>query len=306
MAQEYIVTTDKLTKKYGNKIAANEISLKIRPGEIYGLIGRNGAGKTTVMRMLSGLTNPTEGSFTLFGKTGRTALGEEMHNVGVLIESPGIFPKMNAYDNIRAKCIVVGRDDPEYINGLLETVGLSKTGKKKAGDFSLGMRQRLGIALALIGEPKLMILDEPINGLDPQGIVEVRETLARLRDEKGITMMISSHILEELAKLADHFGVLENGFLIDEFTPEEIHKRTGNYTLINTDDNQTALKLIKEMGFEDAEIDSDHMVRLKSELSKEKDVVKLLVNNDLFVKEVRQQPFSLEDYYLQLTKEEQK
>ena len=155
---EYVLTTDKLTKVYGKKAAVKEVDLKIGKGEIYGLIGRNGAGKTTIMRMLSGLSAPTSGSFSLFGKSG-AEVKKELKNVGVLIEDPGIYPKMNAYDNLRVKCIALGCYRPEYINGLLELVDLADTGKKKVGSFSLGMRQRLGIALALAGDPKLIILD---------------------------------------------------------------------------------------------------------------------------------------------------
>ena len=155
----YILTTEKLTKKYGDKVAAGNIDIHIREGEIYGLIGRNGAGKTTIMRMLSGLSCPTSGSYSYHGKSSR--------GVGVLIESPGIFPNRSAFDNLKIKCIALNCFSKEYVNGLLETVGLADTGKKNAGSFSLGMRQRLGIALALAGDPKMIILDEPINGLDP-------------------------------------------------------------------------------------------------------------------------------------------
>lgn len=297
---DYIITTHELTKKYGNKAAADNININIREGEIYGLIGRNGAGKTTVLRMLSGLSNPTSGEFTLFGKE-RSKAKEEMKKIGVLIEAPGIYPKLNAYDNLRVKCIALGKDNPSYINELLELVGLKDTGKKRVGAFSLGMRQRLGIALALIGDPKLIILDEPINGLDPQGIVDVRKILAYLRDEKKITIMISSHILEELGKLADSYGIINNGKLIDEFTTEELHARTGLYTLINTDDNKKALEIITSMKIEKAELDNDGMIRIKEELDRSKNVVKALVEKDVFVKEVRQSNMSLEDYYLSVT-----
>ena len=205
---DYIMTTDKLTKIYGSKAAAKDISIHIREGEIYGLIGRNGAGKTTVMRMLSGLSNPTSGSFTMFGKTGAEAR-KLMHKVGVLIEHPGLYPTFSARENLKIKAIALGIKNPNAtVSELLEIVGLENTGKKPAGSFSLGMRQRLGIALALIGDPKLIILDEPINGLDPQGIVEVRKMLENLRDERNITVMISSHILDELGKLANAYGII--------------------------------------------------------------------------------------------------
>ncbi len=297
---EYVITTDKLTKKFGKKSAVLDVDIRVREGEIYGLIGRNGAGKTTIMRMLSGLARPTSGSYSLFGKSGEEAR-REMRSVGVLIESPGVFQKMSAYDNLKLKCLALGVEKPGYIEGLLELVGLQNVGKLAVKRFSLGMKQRLGIALALVGDPRLIILDEPINGLDPQGIVEVRKILAHLRDDKKITVMISSHILEELGKLADSYGIIHEGKLIDEFTNEEIHKRTGVYTLIQTDNNRKALELVNKMGFEKVEIDQDNCLRIGEELTREKDVVRKLVENDIFVKEVRLSSFSLEDYYLSVT-----
>ena len=298
---EYVLTTNKLTKKYGHVAAAKDIDINIKRGEIYGLIGRNGAGKTTIMRMLSGLSTPTSGSYTLFGKEGKDVRGE-MHKVGVLIEAPGIYPNMSAFDNLKIKCIGLGVYKPDYVKDLLELVGLSETGKKKSGAFSLGMRQRLGIALALAGDPELIILDEPINGLDPQGIVEIRNTLAKLRDERKITIMISSHILEELGKLADSYGIINDGLLIDEFTKEDLHMKSGKNTYIVTDSNEKALSLIKASGITDASlVNEGSKIHISDELSREKNIVKLLVNNDIFVKEVVSEEFSLEDYFLRVT-----
>ncbi len=297
----YLIQTHGLTKKYRSKIAVDHIDLNIKEGEIYGLIGKNGAGKTTVMRMLSGLSNPTEGSYSLFGKEGHE-LHSEMRKVGVLIEAPGIFPKLSAYDNLKMKCLAMGCDSKAYIEGLLELVGLADTGKKRVGAFSLGMRQRLGIALALAGDPALIILDEPINGLDPQGIADIRNTLSVLRSEKHITIMISSHILEELEKLADTYGIINEGKLIDEFTTEDLHNKSGNYTMIATDDNEKAAGLISEMGIEGI-TQNGRYLRLPQKLDKDTNVVKYLVQKDIFVREVREEFFSLEDYYLSVTKE---
>ena len=298
---EYIMTTEGLTKTYGKKDAAKDVNIHIRPGEIYGLIGRNGAGKTTVMRMLSGLSNPTKGSFTMFGKAGAEAL-KEMRNVGVLIEHPGLYPNLSAYKNLKVKAMAMGCDTKDnYLEELLELVGLENTDNKSAGSFSLGMRQRLGIALALIGDPKLIILDEPINGLDPQGIVEVRQMLAKLRDEKGITIMISSHILDELGKLANSYGIIHEGELIDEFTTEELHKRCGQYIMVNTDDNDAAIKERKKQGFKEVEIDNDGMLRISERLDDVKFVVKTLVSANLVPTHVSVSDISLEDYYLSVT-----
>ncbi len=297
---DYAIATDKLTKTYGNKDAVKEVSIKIREGQIYGLIGRNGAGKTTLMKMLTGLARPSDGNFSIFGKTGAERQ-QEMKKVGALIEAPGIYPHMSAYDNVKLKCLGLGVDRPGYVEDLLKQVRLEDTGKLKAGKFSLGMVQRLGIALALVGEPKMLILDEPINGLDPQGIVEMRITLARLRDEKNITIMISSHILEELGKLADSYGILHEGKLMEEFTRDELQKRSGRYTLFMTDDNAKACDVIRKMGIEKMILTDDGKIRIDEPLSREKNVVKMLVENDIFVKEVACQSFSLEDYYLSIT-----
>ena len=289
---EFILTTENLTKKYGEKVAAGNINIRIREGEIYGLIGRNGAGKTTIMRMISGLSKPTSGSYTYHGdnKTG----------IGVLIESPGIYPKRSAFDNLKIKCIAKNCYTKEYVDGLLETVGLADTGKKPAGSFSLGMRQRLGIALALTGNPKLIVLDEPINGLDPQGIAEIRQTLEKLRDEKGITVMVSSHILDELGKIADSYGIINQGVLIDEFTNEELIRRCGKYINIVTNDNNKALDVIRSMGIDTVSI-TGNCVRVDEGIERAAEINRTLVNGGIDVHELHVSNISLEDYYFSLT-----
>lgn len=294
----YIMTTTNLTKTYGKKDAAKDVSIHVREGEIYGLIGRNGAGKTTVMRMISGLSKPTSGTYQLNG--------ENKFGVGVLIESPGIYPNMSASENLRLKCIAMGCYSKKYVDDLLLTVGLENAGKKNAGSFSLGMRQRLGIALALVGDPKMIVLDEPINGLDPQGIVEVRHTLEKLKEEKNITIMISSHILDELSKLADSYGIIHEGKLLDEFTTEELSSRCGQFVIIKTTDNRKAVALINKMdeltnGEVIASIDDDGNVRVVDVLDKTIEINKALMENNIGVKEIFIQRTSLEDYYLSVT-----
>ena len=288
----YILTTDNLTKTYGDKVAAGNINIHIREGEIYGLIGRNGAGKTTIMRMISGLSSPTSGTYTYHG--------DKINGVGVLIESPGIYANRSAFDNLKIKCIAMNCFKKEYVNELLAIVGLSDTGKKNVGSFSLGMRQRLGIALALVGDPKMIVLDEPINGLDPQGIAEVRETLERLRDKKGITIMISSHILDELGKLADSYGIINNGELIDEFTNEELMQRCSKYVTIHTDDNKRAVDVITSMGIQNVRL-AGNIIRIEDNLERTAEINKKLVNSGLAVSEIHINNISLEDYYLNLT-----
>ncbi len=299
----YIMQTQNLTKTYGRKDAAKDININIREGEIYGLIGRNGAGKTTIMRMISGLSNPTSGTYSLFGKTG-AEMKKMMNKVGVLIEHPGLYPKMSAKENLRIKCIAMGIDykNNSYIDDLIKIVGLENVSdKKKSGEFSLGMRQRLGIALALVGDPSMIILDEPINGLDPQGIVEVRHTLEQLRDEKGITIMISSHILEELAKLADSYGIIHEGHLIEQFTNDELMERCGQFVAIKTPDNDGAKKALAGIGITQTTVDEDGILRVSERLEESDKMIVALVNANVPVKEIYMNNISLEDYYLSLT-----
>lgn len=298
---DYIMTTEGLTKIYGSKAAAEDINIHIREGEVYGLIGRNGAGKTTIMRMLSGLSNPTSGSFTMFGKSGAEAK-KLMHQVGVLIEHPGLYPNLSARENLKIKSIALGvKNKEKTIDEIIELVGLENTGKKPCGSFSLGMRQRLGIALAIIGNPKLIILDEPINGLDPQGIVEVRKMLEKLRDEKKITIMISSHILEELGKLADSYGIIHEGHLLDEFTTEEFTKRAGKYVTVKTSGNDKAVEALKKEGFNDISIDNDHNIRISGALDETEKIAGTVVGAGIGLKELIITNTSLEDYYLSVT-----
>ena len=220
---EYILTTDNLTKKYKGVIAAEGINLHVRKGDIYGLIGRNGAGKTTTLKMISGLAHPTGGSFTLFGKPMEQVIRDNLFSkVGILIEEPGLYNDMSALNNIKIKCIAAGLNRHGYAESLLSMVGLGNTGKRATKYFSMGMKQRLGIAMALVGEPELLILDEPVNGLDPQGICEVREILTRLNKERGMTIIISSHILSELSKISTSYGIINNGKLAGEFRAEDI------------------------------------------------------------------------------------
>ncbi len=299
----YIMQTQNLTKTYGKKDACKDININIREGEIYGLIGRNGAGKTTIMRMISGLSNPTSGTYSLFGKTG-SEMRKMMNKVGVLIEHPGLYPKRSARENLKIKCIAMNIDykKTNYIDELLKIVGLENVSDKKgAGEYSLGMRQRLGIALALVGDPSVIILDEPINGLDPQGIVEVRHTLEQLRTEKGITIMISSHILEELSKLADSYGIIHEGKLIEQFTSEELMAKCGQFVSVKTPDTDAAAKALSKIGITQTEVDHDGILRVNERLDDSDKMIVALVNAGVPVKELFVNNISLEDYYLELT-----
>ncbi len=296
----YVLETRGLTKVYGNKAAIRDVNLHIEEGTIYGLIGRNGAGKTTIMRIISGLSNASGGEYTLFGKSGFEK-GKMLREVGVLIEAPGIYPRLSAYENLKIKCLARGIRPKGYVEKLLETVSLTDTGKKGAGSFSLGMRQRLGIALALVGDPKILVLDEPINGLDPQGIVDVRQTLEKLRDEKGITIMISSHILDELSRVADSYGIINDGTLLDEFSAGELRKRSGQYVSIRTGDPAAAVKALAKMGIREAEAVHDGSIQVREQLTDTAAMARAIVSAGIDLHEIYVNTISLEDYYINVT-----
>ena len=215
---EHILQTENLSKVYGAKTVLNHVSIHVPKGSIYGLVGKNGAGKTTLMRIICGLTQQSEGSSTLLGKTDDETV---RRNMGMLIEKPGIYEHMTALENLRYFSLLFGIGDREH-QRILEMVGLQNAGKKKASQFSLGMKQRLGIAIALLGNPDFLILDEPINGLDPEGVYEMRKMLEMLNREHGTTIMIASHILSELHKLATDYAIIDGGCLIDEFSKDTL------------------------------------------------------------------------------------
>lgn len=220
-----ILKTSHITKTYNHKPVVNDLSITIHQGDIYGFIGKNGAGKTTLIRMIAGLAAPSSGSIELFGSSN---LIKERAKIGTVIEAPALFPNMTARENLIAQCHIANVKDLRAVDEILELVGLHHTGKKKTKNFSLGMRQRLAIAIALIGDPKFLILDEPTNGLDPEGIKEIRDLILHLNQEKQITVLISSHILSELSKFATRYGIIHNGSLIEEFTEEELWKRCAS------------------------------------------------------------------------------
>ena len=220
---EYVLETTGLCKHYRHFKALNHLTMQVPKGAIYGLVGKNGAGKTTLIRVVCGLQEPTAGSYTLYGKRWREReLSQARRRMGAVVETPSFYPDMTAVDNLKMQYRVLGLPDEEGIPELLRLVGLEDTGKKKAKNFSLGMRQRLGIAVALCGDPDFLVLDEPTNGLDPQGIVEMRELILKLNRERQITVLISSHILDELSKLATHYGFIDGGRMVREISSEDL------------------------------------------------------------------------------------
>ena len=297
---DYILTTNGLTKTYGKHNAANNISIHVRQGDIYGLIGRNGAGKTTLLKMVGDLSTPTAGEFALFGYTGKER-AQVMHRVGSLIENPGIYPNLTAAENLNLKCIALGVRDKNVVPQLLETVGLANVGKKKVGKFSMGMKQRLGIALALVGEPDLVILDEPINGLNPQGVAEVRETIKKLNQERNITFIISSHILDELAKIATNYGIIQNGNLLQELTKEELLNKCSERIELKTNDTAKACTVLEKMDIHEYKVVDGDTIQIFERLHDSGGITMNLAQNNVTILGISLKNESLEDYYLNLT-----
>lgn len=217
-----ILRTNHLTKRYGHRTVVDNLSMTIHEGDIYGFIGKNGAGKTTLIRMITGLAAPSDGNLLLFGSSN---LLEGRKQIGTVIESPALYPGMTARENLITQCKLQGVTDESQADSILTLIGLTDTGKKKVKDFSLGMRQRLAIGLSLVGNPKLLVLDEPINGLDPEGIKEIRDLILKLNHDRNITVLISSHILGELSRLATRYGIIHRGRLIEEFTETQLFER---------------------------------------------------------------------------------
>lgn len=297
---EYILSTSGLTKQYGKQKAVNNVNIHIKQGDIYGLIGRNGAGKTTILKIISGLAAPSAGTFDLFGKSGKDA-ARVMNRVGTLIEAPGVYRDMSAAQNIKLKCIAMGVRKKGVVEELLKTVGLENTGKKAVKNFSLGMKQRLGIALALVGDTDLVVLDEPINGLDPQGIAEIRETIERLNREKGITFVISSHILEELSKIATSYGIIHNGELLQELTTEELMSRCMERVELITSDTAKAATVLEGMGIMNYKAVNKTTIQIYERLDDVSDIAVRLSENGVNFGGISVKSEALEDYFLNLT-----
>ena len=289
---EYVIETRGLVKKYGEKTAVNQVFAHVKKGDIYGLIGRNGAGKTTLMKLILGLAVPNAGEISLFGsrdlETGR-------RKIGSLIEEPALFKNESAFENMKRFAILSPTSDDD-IKRLLDFVGIGNTGNKKVGAFSLGMKQRLGIAIALLGAPELLVLDEPINGLDPAGIKEVRDMIVDL-NRKGITFMISSHILDELGKIATTYGIVNEGVL-EEISAEELRDNCRSALKITVDDGEKAAAAITA-GFPDAEFTvKENIIEITSEVKDVSAVNRALVKADVSVYGIANEKVEFEDYFI--------
>lgn len=297
---EILLETRNLTKQFGRHKAVDSVDMHIKKGAIYGFIGRNGAGKTTCLKMIAGLSRPTYGEIEMFGYKGKD-LQKVRSRVGCLIEEPGLFGKMTAYENLNIKCKLFGIKKAGYIENILRTIGLEGVGKKKTRNFSLGMKQRLGIGLALVGEPDLLILDEPINGLDPQGIAEVRDTIQRLQREKNMTICISSHILEELSKIATDYGIIHNGSLLQEITRDELMRRCSERMELTLDDPKQAIPVLDSMGFTNYQVTDKEHIYVFERLSESAALNMELLKAGILVKGVSITSEELETYFLNLT-----
>ena len=296
---EYVLEASGLCKRYRDFTALHGLDMHIPKGSIYGFVGRNGAGKTTLIRLICGLQEPTGGSFTLYGVRNTDAkLPRCRRRMGAVVETPSIYLDMTAEENIRQQYLVLGLPSADGIPELLHLVGLDGTGRKKAKNFSLGMRQRLGIAVALAGNPDFLVLDEPVNGLDPQGIIEMRELILKLNREHGITVLISSHILDELARLATHYGFIDGGHMIKEMSAAELETHCRKCVRVEVSDSRVLARVLDRLGAEYRIVDDTRAdvfadvqtTQLVTEAARENCVIRSMKERDE----------SLESFYMNL------
>ncbi len=296
---EIVLETNNLEKRYKDFKALNHANIHIEKGSIYGLIGKNGAGKTTLIRIVCGLQEPTSGSYTIYGVDNNSInIASVRKRMGAIIETPSIYGDMTARDNLIEQYKLVGIPSFDGIDKILKLVGLEGTAKKKAKNFSLGMKQRLGIAIALASNPDFLILDEPINGLDPQGIIEIRELILKLNKEKRITILISSHYLDELSKIATHYGFLDNGSIIKEISNEELMKKMEHKIELKVSNQKDFVKYFEENKISYEVVDNKTInIYGKYNLSK---FINELSKKNLIADEIHEQDESLENYFMNL------
>ncbi len=296
---EYVLTTHRLTKKYGKFKSLDELSLHIPKGAIYGLVGKNGAGKTTLIRVICGLQKPTKGSYSIYGvKNTEKSICKSRRRMGAVVETPAIYMDMTAEDNLKQQCLILGVPTYDSVPDILKLVGLDHTGKKRARNFSLGMKQRLGIAVALVGNPDFLILDEPINGLDPQGIIELRELILKLNREFQITVLISSHILDELSRLATHYGFIDKGHLVKEISADELENVCRKCVFLEVTSAAALARVLDAEGIE-YEILSDHTANVYGRFNLSNLVLSLAKENCDIISS-HEQDESLENYFINL------
>lgn len=297
-----ILQTNALTKTYGHLKALDAVNIELREKRIYGFIGRNGAGKSTFMKILTGLSYPTSGEFTLMGETTEKGLREARKSVGALVENPAIYPWYSVRRNVEIKRKLIGNPDTKATDHVLELVDLKSAEGRRAGKLSLGMKQRLGIAMALIGNPKLLVLDEPINGLDPQNIVSLRNLLKTLNEEKDITIFISSHILNELYLLATDYIIINQGRVIETLTHEELEDKCKKYICVKTDSVPAAVTVLdKVMDTDSYKVISDDTLWIFKNSAESEIVAKAFMEAGIMLKELSFKEQTLEEYFMNIT-----
>ncbi len=297
-----VLQTVGLTKQYGTQFAVNDLNVNVEQGKIYGLLGRNGAGKTTAIRMVTGLLKPTSGDVILFGEKMRTPTKQCFRRIGALIESPAFYENLTAKENLKIIADLRGTQSNNSIEKALELVNLENETKKKVKQFSLGMKQRLGIAMAMMHNPEFIILDEPTNGLDPIGIQQIRLLIKKLSAENGVTVLISSHILSEIEQMADKVGIIDKGVLVEELTMDEIRHRNRHYVKLTVSDmSKTVPILEKELAISDFQILNDNDIKIFQLDNNLENMNRVLVSNDIGVSELSVKKGNLEEYFLKLT-----
>lgn len=301
--REVVLKTERLCKSYRNFTALDNVDMTVYRGDVYGLIGRNGAGKTTVMKIITGLTEKSGGEFEIFSKRG-LAVESEKRRIGCLIENPAFFGGLTAYQNLKYYALQKGITDLKQIDEALAFVGLTEVKNKKFRKFSLGMKQRLGIAFAMLDNPDLIILDEPINGLDPIGISELRETFRKLNTERGVTFIISSHILSELYLTANRFLIIDHGKVLKEITKDELDLECMRCVAVKTSDTKGAVTIIEKSGITDYKVIDSTEVRIYQENVHPEELNKMLIMNNIGVSSVYETGITLEEYFKSLVGEE--
>ena len=295
-----LLRTKGLSKKYAKRFALKDADIHIHQGDIYGLIGRNGAGKTTLLKLINSQINKTSGE--IYHREKLMHFGKPDIKIGALVESPGLYPDCTAYDNLKYKCLAMGIKKKSYIGELLKTVELADTGKKKAKQFSLGMKQRLSIALALIDEPDLLILDEPINGMDPQGIKDIREMLVSINRDMGTTIVISSHILDELSKFATSYGIIKDGMVLREFSREQLNQENRSGIEIESPEIDKIESILREeMKLSHIQRLDAHRIMIKGSVEQYPQISRFLFDKGLYLSQFSVRHESLEDYFMSMT-----
>jgi ABC-2 type transport system ATP-binding protein len=297
---ETVIQTRDICKTYGKFSAVSNLNLQVSRGDIYALVGQNGAGKTTLLKLICGLTPASSGELEFFGYREERQIGRARSKMGCMIETPGFFPYLSAKENLECYRIQRGIKDAGCVDRALQFVGLADTGRKKFKNFSLGMKQRLGLALAVLNDPDLLILDEPINGLDPMGIKEFREILMKLNREKKTTVLISSHILGELSQIATVYGFIRGGELMEHLSAQELQEKCRKYLLLNVDDAQKAAAVLKNQPGCAFSVEDQNTLHVRQGYEKPELLVQALVKNGVMVSQVYRSGMNLEQYFVSL------